>query len=109
MWQAHTRLPHGPRGCAEEWMDSLPPYHRGALVRAREEVLPIPAKDGTCDLGVGDWGSVVGVNNGPADVRRHSDSCPPHRAARRRGAAAAENVTHRGFRSGQPYHVLGAV
>src|SRR5262249_24713160 len=74
-----------------------------------QEVLPIPNKDGTCDLGVGDWGSVVGVNNGPADVRRHSDSCPPHRAARRRGAAAAENVTHRGFRSGQPYHVLGAV
>ena len=46
----HTRLPHGPRGCEEEWMDSLPPTIVVHWCGHGQEVLPIPAKDGKCDL-----------------------------------------------------------
>jgi hypothetical protein len=33
-----------------EWVDHQHADHRGALVRAGQEVLPIPGKDGKCDL-----------------------------------------------------------
>src|SRR4029453_11608684 len=50
IWHLYTHLPHDGGGCETEWMDSLPADHRGALVWAWQEVLPIPGEDGKCDL-----------------------------------------------------------
>jgi hypothetical protein len=46
----NTRLPDDLGGCEAEWMDSFLPAYRVHWCGHGQEVLPILAKDGKCDL-----------------------------------------------------------